>query len=318
MKNFGRREASASHPVASASPPSEFLDPRSVTIPIVTYTNAKRPEFTIRRARLGDLIQCHAVRDAKDGPAFSPIVPKPGATRRAIESVASVTALVGDVDHVDASEWHAIAENVEGNGAACMGYTSFSHGAEDPRWRLAFPITHGITPEEHVALWPVFNEMLMLGKGDPATKDCARLWYLPSCPLERRHLAQVRVWHGRLIDVDVLLAIARRRQRPARPMMPYVATDITMQQRIERARAYVRRLDPSVSGQRGHAALYWAAVICVRGFLLDDGAAFEVLAEYNRRAIPEWSPIEIERKIQQARKASRLRNAEGWLLARAA
>ena len=52
---------------------------------------------------------------------------------------------------------------------------------------------------------------------------------------------------------------------------------------IDRARAYLKALPPSVSGQNGHKALYKAAMVCLDGFGLPKDVALDVLADYNHR-----------------------------------
>lgn len=70
---------------------------------------------------------------------------------------------------------------------------------------------------------------------------------------------------------------------------------------IERARAYLDRYPPAVSGQGGHARALLAAEHVVRGFRLSDEDAFAVLQPWNRTCVPPWSERELRHKIQQAR-----------------
>ena len=57
---------------------------------------------------------------------------------------------------------------------------------------------------------------------------------------------------------------------------------------VERARAYLKKLPPSVSGQGGHKTLYKAAMVLVDGFGFDHDTAMPFLQEYNER--PDGDP----------------------------
>jgi predicted P-loop ATPase len=83
---------------------------------------------------------------------------------------------------------------------------------------------------------------------------------------------------------------------------------------VERARAYLARLDPAVSKQGGHPQTLWAAIVLVRGFLLSDSDALSLLLDWNTRCQPPWERHDLEYKISEAHKADRLEHADGWLL----
>jgi len=69
---------------------------------------------------------------------------------------------------------------------------------------------------------------------------------------------------------------------------------------MERARAYVAKMPPAISGSGGHNATFAAACALVRGFALSTEEAFEILEEYNLRCEPPWSEWELRHKIQSA------------------
>lgn len=87
---------------------------------------------------------------------------------------------------------------------------------------------------------------------------------------------------------------------------------------IERARKYLAKLPPAISGQGGHKTTFRTACILVRGFLLNPEQAMMLLQEWNQTCVPPWSERELEHKIAGARKATGrtgyLRNArpEKW------
>lgn len=77
---------------------------------------------------------------------------------------------------------------------------------------------------------------------------------------------------------------------------------------IRRARSYLARLEPAISGQGGHNATFHAACVCVLGFGLSEGDAFRVLSEWNESCQPPWSERDLARKIREASKQPGERN----------
>jgi hypothetical protein len=73
---------------------------------------------------------------------------------------------------------------------------------------------------------------------------------------------------------------------------------------VERARRYLEKCDPAISGQGGSPQTFKIACKLVRGFLLDPETAFELLwSVYNHRCVPPWSERELRHKIADAIKA---------------
>lgn len=80
----------------------------------------------------------------------------------------------------------------------------------------------------------------------------------------------------------------------------------------DRATKYLARMEPSVSGQRGHDRLFAAACVLILGFSLDPEVALGVLAsEFNPRCTPAWSERELIHKVRQAEKQP---GARGYML----
>lgn len=80
---------------------------------------------------------------------------------------------------------------------------------------------------------------------------------------------------------------------------------------VERARRYLHRMPPAVSGQGGHNATFRAACVLVLGFNLPPELAFDLLAEWNGRCEPPWTDRELWHKIGDASKRP---GERGWLL----
>ena len=72
---------------------------------------------------------------------------------------------------------------------------------------------------------------------------------------------------------------------------------------IERARRYMAKFSPAVSGQHGHNRTFRAACILVHDFALDRSSALALLKEWNDRCTPPWNERDLERKISEAVKA---------------
>lgn len=70
---------------------------------------------------------------------------------------------------------------------------------------------------------------------------------------------------------------------------------------IERARRYLARMEPAISGSGGHDKTYAAAATLVHGFALDRETALALLREWNgTHCRPEWSERELIHKIESA------------------
>jgi hypothetical protein len=69
---------------------------------------------------------------------------------------------------------------------------------------------------------------------------------------------------------------------------------------IERARQYLESVPPAIAGQHGDVHTFRVCCRLVRGFALDDEQALHVLAEWNARCEPPWSPAELLDKLHRA------------------
>ena len=81
---------------------------------------------------------------------------------------------------------------------------------------------------------------------------------------------------------------------------------------LDRAAAYLARVPGAVSGQRGHDQTFYAACVLVKGFGLNIEQARQLLAEWNQRCEPPWSPLELEHKLKSAEAVADHR-ARGYL-----
>ena len=71
---------------------------------------------------------------------------------------------------------------------------------------------------------------------------------------------------------------------------------------IERARAYVARMETAVSGSHGHNATFKVAIALRHGFGLTLNQAWPLMLEFNERCVPPWSHKELQHKLEQVEK----------------
>lgn len=73
---------------------------------------------------------------------------------------------------------------------------------------------------------------------------------------------------------------------------------------IDRARQYLQKCPPAISGQGGHKATFRTACLLVKGFVLDSDQALVLLQEWNQTCQPPWTERELIHKIDGAKKTS--------------
>jgi hypothetical protein len=84
---------------------------------------------------------------------------------------------------------------------------------------------------------------------------------------------------------------------------------------FERARKYMAKMPPAVSGQRGRATTWNVAMVVVHDFGIEPGDAVEILIAWNLHNVPPWTPNEIQQLCWRASRASsRKPTPRGWRL----
>nr|BDT33753.1 virulence-associated E family protein [Myxococcus sp. MH1] len=167
---------------------------------------------------------------AKNGPAWSPV---DIVERRRTENVRAVTVAVFDLDHLSASQLSCL-DAVRNRGLAFAVHSTHSNRPpEDYCLRLVMPLSRPVMPREWSAVREAAIRLLNL-PADPATKDLARLYFLPDAPEGVEPMALSG--EGMPLDVDGLLAMARS-GLPATPPPPDASpTD------LHELRALLRRI----------------------------------------------------------------------------
>ena len=94
--------------------------------------------------------------------------------------------------------------------------------------------------------------------------------------------------------------------------MPKVRQPLPAARSVERARAFLQRVDPAVAGQQGDLQTFRVCCRIVRGFDLSDDEAVHALSEWNARCEPPWSERELRQKVTNARRYGR--EPQGGLL----
>lgn len=127
--------------------------------------------------RLVERLTKHAEREDKDGPLFSPVTYLKGATR-GNNRVLTVNLAVADYDHGE--DWETVKEQLAAY--TYVAYSTYSFTPEDCRFRVVIPFTKPVQKADWPKVKAAIDEHVFRQGSDPAAKDAARLFYLPSCP----------------------------------------------------------------------------------------------------------------------------------------
>jgi hypothetical protein len=113
----------------------------------------------------------HQEREKKsDGSLYSPVTYREYTTR-GNANVTEIHALVADLDG-------EAFENCDIGSYIHFAYTTWSHREDNPHWHVVIPFEQAVPVDNWEEVWHETHQRLGL-KGDPATKDPARIFYLP-------------------------------------------------------------------------------------------------------------------------------------------
>ncbi|MGH8018770.1 MAG: hypothetical protein ACREIA_10835, partial [Opitutaceae bacterium] len=82
---------------------------------------------------------------------------------------------------------------------------------------------------------------------------------------------------------------------------------------LERARRYIARMPPAITGQHGHDQTFAVACALIQGFNLPREAAASLFSEYNAHCQPPWSDRELAHKLDDAQQAEPPIEGRGYL-----
>jgi hypothetical protein len=140
--------------------------------------NRPRAVSTTWRGLIKSLCSHLRLVDKHDAALWSPARFEDGKVRGK-ENVVEVSVLADDID--------------DGTDASTVQYwlgdlryvitSSYSHTPDHPKLRVVIDLTEAIPCAEYDQTWRRANQHLMHCHVDPSTKDAARMYYRPSCPL---------------------------------------------------------------------------------------------------------------------------------------
>lgn len=225
---------------------------------------------------------------------------------RAKENVQAVYAACFDFDKGESMA--TVLERVKPIGRGLL-HTSRKHREQGhgDRFRVVFPLSRPVSWFEFEELWKRLAPAV--GNVDPAPKDASRFWYMPGTVTGAEWHAES--WDGPEIDVDAWL---RKPDPTVRAHAPVVVSRFERTNVEERARKYMAKMDPAISGQKGHDACWDVALVLCKGFSLSEDRAYSLLCEFNTRCVPPWTERELKHKIKGALGANKV--PSGFLLER--
>lgn len=139
------------------------------------------------------LLHNHKERDSKDkGDLYSPVT-YIDRTSRSNANVTHIHAFVADLDG-------AGLEQARLAGVEFCAYTTWSHRGEDPHWHVVIPFSEPVPVDWWNTVWHETVTRLNLA-ADPATKDPARIFYLPQHAVGMPF--EVRYQSGRMVDPTI-------------------------------------------------------------------------------------------------------------------
>lgn len=242
----------------------------AVTLPIARFgsiTDTRPVTEASRWSAIAGMLCQHTEREHKGGPLWSPVLYAKGSSR-GNSGVVEVTAFVADVD--DGHSPSEVLDRLHGLGLEFVVHSTHGSVPEKPKFRVAVPLSSPICRDEWAAAWARLDQLVTGGRSDPATKDPARAFYLPTCPPGARPFHHVG--HGRALDVASLPAAAQLPQHvtaPAAPDFAYVSSLEALLQRVDGFAGdgpVLRRLLETTRGEpRSHATnllLAWVLFKC--------------------------------------------------------
>lgn len=137
-----------------------------------------------------------AIRDReRDGAYLMAVVFRTPGTR-SNEHISHMTCFVGDFDS-GKTNGQTLRERLAG--ITYIAYTSYSHTATAPRWRVIVPYNAPVDVHEHERIFDHFNA-LFDGDLDPNCKKPAQVYYTPACPFDAVDEYEMLVQDGGLFD----------------------------------------------------------------------------------------------------------------------
>jgi archaellum biogenesis ATPase FlaH len=238
---------------------------------------------------------------------------------RSNKSVTEISALVADLDHVEVLTLQNALEALQATGVAFVAHETFSaklNSTGRTSARLVVPLSRAVPAIDWEQFRPAaLAELELTELADHRAKDASRSYFTP-CANPDGSPAGVTSSPGEPLDVEPVIARGRvvqgRTRAPAPPSETVERARAAREQarpcengnrpdRVVRARAWLERADPAVSGSGGHATAFRVVERVVRGFELTDPEAVAALAAWNARCDGPWSDGELLHKVIDGR-----------------
>lgn len=129
----------------------------------------------------------------------------PNNGRRVRGSVKERYLITLDADNP--SEDFLLDLDMELGGMEYVLYSTHSHTADNPRYRVIIPTDRAMTPDEYQAVSRRIADNIGIESFDPSTHQAERLMYWPSCPKDVEYVYQRG--EGNLVSVDQCLGTYR-------------------------------------------------------------------------------------------------------------
>lgn len=284
---------------------------------ISEYFNAKdntpKPRF-VTWPELVYRLKTFEKRAEKDGPAWSPSVFS--VPLRNNKNVHSLTCAVFDLDNLTTKQARWLEELLEQEKLSCVLHTTYSHSLPNEQcFRLVIELKEAVRAEDWEAVRASIIQHYELPV-DEATKDLARLYYYPACPLKGEGVT--RVFEGAPLDVTMLLEKASSLTSEEEESVFEEIFDIAaVKKKLQylnnpMSRALIRRVlagEPLAKEGERDASMYQLASIL--GFRLPD-VPDEVLVELVRPSLSAMpSDLGLEKEIEKFQeKLTRVRSQQ--------
>ncbi len=258
-----------------------------------------------------DIFADHKLCAKKERACFVPAIFKPD-ERRVDDQVASMTALVLDVDH--AHTWEVAA--FEAQLALRYQYWLYStarHAASEPRMRYVIPFRSPMeieSPDHWKHCWAqLVRHVGAEGLVDSTCSNPSRLYFLPMIQTKEAFTRAQYVPSGgsdfildpkRLLVVPYLPKVPAREPNPAPRERSVASIDI-----LEQAKQALAELGPAISGAGGDMKTFKVGAILANDFALSEEEAFKLALAWNESNKPPWEPEQLRAKLQNGRDYAR-------------
>jgi hypothetical protein len=161
---------------------------------------------TPKWSRFGKLLSKAGIGE-KDGYGWLPAIIDIGP--RKSDRIGGITALVLDIEackktpEVQPPKPKKIMAKILSSGLSCILHTSYTHTPKKPRYRLIFPLSRILHPNELKGVGTKIVQELGLNLTyDKGALEPARLYYLPRCAAENVDFFEYHTVKAKPIDVD--------------------------------------------------------------------------------------------------------------------